>query len=109
MKLKYERCLTLRLDDTLDDLLTEAAYDRRTSKAAMIRSAIRQSLVASYSTRRATSWLLSNAGADRNGANHSLDGRDGNDGVRPDQHMERPTHRPTVCGEYGPSCSRAFW
>jgi hypothetical protein len=54
MKLKYERCLTLRLDETLDDGLTEAAYDQRVSKAAWIRSAIRQSLVRNYSTRRPT-------------------------------------------------------
>jgi hypothetical protein len=45
MKRKYEHCLTLRLDESLDDLLTEAAYDRRTSKASWIRMAIRQSLV----------------------------------------------------------------
>ena len=36
--------MTLRLQPHLDELLTEVAYSRRTSKAALIRSAIRQSL-----------------------------------------------------------------
>jgi hypothetical protein len=40
----YPRCQTLRLDERLDDLLTEAAYDRHTSKANWIRSAIRRHL-----------------------------------------------------------------
>lgn len=43
-KPKYTECMTLRLEPHLDDLVTEAAYDRRTSKAAWIRSAIRRSL-----------------------------------------------------------------
>lgn len=40
----FTHCLTLRLDQTTDELLTEAAYDRRTTKAAWIRAAIRRCL-----------------------------------------------------------------
>jgi predicted transcriptional regulator len=43
-KSKYSRCQTLRLDERLDDYVTEAAFERRTTKAAWIRAAIRQSL-----------------------------------------------------------------
>jgi hypothetical protein len=43
-KSKYTRCQTLRLDARLDDSVTEAAFDRHTTKAAWIRAAIRQSL-----------------------------------------------------------------
>ncbi len=37
-------CLTLRLDPATDDLVTEASYDRRMSKAAWIRMALRHCL-----------------------------------------------------------------
>ena len=37
-------CMTLRLDQQLDDLVTEAAYDYSTSKSSWIRAAVRQSL-----------------------------------------------------------------
>jgi hypothetical protein len=40
----YTRCLTLRIEPSVDDLLTEAAYDRRLTKADWIRSAIRRGL-----------------------------------------------------------------
>ena len=43
-KTTYTRCLTLRLDPKIDELLTDACWSRRTSKAAWIRAAIRQSL-----------------------------------------------------------------
>ncbi|MCZ2153419.1 MAG: hypothetical protein LC114_05895 [Bryobacterales bacterium] len=36
--------MTLRLDPQLDELLTEASYDRHTTKTDWIRSAIRASL-----------------------------------------------------------------
>lgn len=36
--------MTLRLDPRLDDLVTDAAYDARQSKAAWIRLAIERSL-----------------------------------------------------------------
>lgn len=41
---KRIHCLTLRLDPQLDELLTEVAFDQRTSKASWIRMAIRKSL-----------------------------------------------------------------
>jgi predicted transcriptional regulator len=44
MNRKYTQSMTLRLEPQIDALLTEAAYDRRTTKAAWIRSAIRQGL-----------------------------------------------------------------
>jgi hypothetical protein len=37
-------CLTLRIDPELDELISDASYDHRLSKAAWIRAAIRQSL-----------------------------------------------------------------
>jgi hypothetical protein len=37
-------CLTLRIEPQLDEILTEACWAHRTTKAAWIRSAIRQSL-----------------------------------------------------------------
>jgi len=37
-------CLTLRIEPELDELVTEAAFDDRTSKASWIRMAIRQRL-----------------------------------------------------------------
>lgn len=40
----FTRCQTLRLDQQLDDLLTEAAYDHRTSKSSYVRSALRNCL-----------------------------------------------------------------
>jgi len=43
-KNKYTHCLTLRLESKLDELLTEAAYDRRITKSDWIRGAIRGSL-----------------------------------------------------------------
>ena len=43
-KTTFPRCQTLRLDGPLDDLLTEAAFEHRTSKSAYVRSAIRSRL-----------------------------------------------------------------
>lgn len=37
-------CLTLRIDPEIDDLVCEASHERRISKSAWIRAAIRQSL-----------------------------------------------------------------
>lgn len=37
-------CLTLRIEPELDELLAEACWEHRTSKATWIRAAIRQSL-----------------------------------------------------------------
>lgn len=37
-------CLTLRIDPQLDEILTETCWDHRTTKAAWIRAALRQSL-----------------------------------------------------------------
>ena len=45
MKSKLTHCLTLRIEPHIDDMITEASYDSRTSKAGWIRAAIRQSLV----------------------------------------------------------------
>ena len=44
MNLRYTHCLTLRLEPKIDDLITEAAYDRRESNSDFIRAAIRQRL-----------------------------------------------------------------
>lgn len=44
MKQPKYHCLTLRLTRELDDLLTEASYDRRITKSDWIRAAIRRSL-----------------------------------------------------------------
>jgi hypothetical protein len=44
MNRKHIHCLTLRLDPQLDDLLTETAFENRTSKSSWIRMAIRQRL-----------------------------------------------------------------
>lgn len=41
---RHTHAMTLRLDPTIDELLTEAAFDRRTSKAQWIRFAIRHRL-----------------------------------------------------------------
>lgn len=43
-KSRFPRCQTLRLDERLDDLVTEVAFDRRTTKAAWIRAAIRHGI-----------------------------------------------------------------
>ncbi len=43
-KAKYTYCLTLRLEPQVDELLAEAASDRRISKTDFIRAAIRKSL-----------------------------------------------------------------
>jgi hypothetical protein len=40
----YTYCQTLRLDEQLDDLLTVAAFEKRTSKAAIVRAALREAL-----------------------------------------------------------------
>lgn len=39
-----KHAMTLRLDPQLDQVLTEVCWDRRTTKAAWIRAALRQSL-----------------------------------------------------------------
>jgi hypothetical protein len=44
MKHKHTHAMTLRLDPRLDDLVTDASYDKRLSKAAWIRRAIHASL-----------------------------------------------------------------
>ncbi len=44
MNRTYTRCLTLRIEPNVDDLLAEAAYDRRLTKSDFIRSAIRHIL-----------------------------------------------------------------
>jgi hypothetical protein len=44
MKRRFSKALTLRLDPQMDELVTEAAYNRRSSKATWIRAAIRHSL-----------------------------------------------------------------
>ena len=41
---KNTHCLTLRIDQRLDDLLVEASYERRISKAAWIRETLRYRL-----------------------------------------------------------------
>jgi Arc/MetJ-type ribon-helix-helix transcriptional regulator len=48
---KYTHSMTLRLTRELDELLTEASYDRRVSKSDFIRSAIRQSLNNQWTTK----------------------------------------------------------
>jgi len=50
MNRTYTRCLTLRIEPSVDDLLTEAAYDRHLTKADWIRTAIRRSLTDDEST-----------------------------------------------------------
>jgi len=44
MKTKFTHALTLRIDTTINELLTEAVWERQTSKAQFIRAAIRQRL-----------------------------------------------------------------
>lgn len=44
MKPKNSHAMTLRLDPRLDELLTDASYDARLTKAAFIRRAIHTSL-----------------------------------------------------------------
>ena len=44
MRNKYKHAMTLRIDEQLDDHLTDASYDAGMSKAAWIRRAIHQSL-----------------------------------------------------------------
>jgi len=44
MNRKYTQSMTLRLEPQLDDLVADAAFDRRTTKASWIRAAIRRSL-----------------------------------------------------------------
>lgn len=44
MKPKHIHCLTLRIQPQLDEALTEACWDHRTTKATWIRAAIRRSL-----------------------------------------------------------------
>ena len=44
MKTKHTQAMTLRLDPTINELLDEAAWQKRTSKAAYIRNAINQRL-----------------------------------------------------------------
>ena len=44
MKKHILHCLTLRIEPELDEVLTEACWDHRTTKAAWIRAAIQQSL-----------------------------------------------------------------
>ena len=44
MKRTYTHCLTLRIEPNIDELLAEAAFDRRITKSDWIRSAIRQGL-----------------------------------------------------------------
>lgn len=55
MNRTYTRCLTLRIEPNVDDLLAEAAYDRRLTKSDWIRTAIRRGLTdhESTNTRRA--------------------------------------------------------
>lgn len=43
-KLTYSRCQTLRLDPRLDDLLAEAAFEHRISKASYVRAALHHQL-----------------------------------------------------------------
>lgn len=43
MRIK-NHALTLRIEPQLDEMLTETCWDHRTTKAAWIRAAIRQSL-----------------------------------------------------------------
>lgn len=51
MKRTYTHCLTLRLTREMDELLTEASYDRRLTKSDWIRAAIRQSLNNQWTTK----------------------------------------------------------
>jgi predicted HicB family RNase H-like nuclease len=44
MKTRHPHAMTLRLDPRLHDLVTDASYDARLSKAAYIRRAIHASL-----------------------------------------------------------------
>jgi predicted HicB family RNase H-like nuclease len=44
MKRKHTQAMTLRLDPTISDLLNEAAWRKRISKAAYIRGAIKTRL-----------------------------------------------------------------
>ena len=41
---KHTHCLTLRLTAEIDDLVTDAAYDRRMTKSDWIRFSIRRAL-----------------------------------------------------------------
>jgi hypothetical protein len=51
MNRTYTRCLTLRIEPNVDDLLTEAAYDRRLTKSDWIRAAIRRGLATRETTK----------------------------------------------------------
>jgi uncharacterized protein (DUF1778 family) len=51
MNRTYTRCLTLRIEPKVDDLLTDAAYDQRTTKSDWIRSAIRRGLATQETTK----------------------------------------------------------
>jgi hypothetical protein len=62
MTTKNSSCMTLRLSPQLDELVTEASYNHRMSKAAWIRMAIKRSLEVDYSTRRATAARGNNDG-----------------------------------------------
>jgi hypothetical protein len=44
MKQKYTNCMTIRLEPLMDDLVVDAAFEKRMSKAQWIRIAIRHSL-----------------------------------------------------------------
>jgi hypothetical protein len=44
MKKEANHCLTLRIEPQLDEVLTDACWTTRTTKAAWIRSALRRSL-----------------------------------------------------------------
>ena len=51
MNRTYTRCLTLRIEPKVDDLLTDAAYAQRTTKSDWIRSAIRRGLATQETTK----------------------------------------------------------
>jgi uncharacterized protein (DUF1778 family) len=48
MNQTYTHALTLRLSTETDELITEAAFDRRMTKSDWIRASIRQSLKAHH-------------------------------------------------------------
>jgi predicted HicB family RNase H-like nuclease len=50
MNNNYTHCMTLRLEPRLEEMITEAAYDRRVSKSDWIRDAIRRGLAAQRNT-----------------------------------------------------------
>ena len=63
-------CMTLRIDPQLDEMITNASYDKQVSKTDWIRSAIRLKLSNTqtrHSTKRSNDQVAFNGGNDFNG------------------------------------------